>query len=386
MAFEALDASIPLTDHISCLKTKGIVAVGRYYTSLKNNRKLLKPDEALALSRAGIHIWPVYQDRQNRLADFSHAKGLAAGATASKYAQQTIKQPSGSAIYFSVDFDPAKSEYLSAVKPFFEGIAEAFVQSNSPYRVGVYASGLVCQGLLDAKLVSYTWLTMSTGFRGTPEFTQSNKWNLLQQREVSGFCDLSSVDPDIINPDKTDFGGFLLADAVPALALARLSTWASPNQVPIIVPNTAAGDGQFVPTLVNIASDTNKLVAMQHVAARKLLDYDGEVYPSDGCAITLSVLLQSAGINVQDTFLAIELGRVLKSRNWQVIPVGEQRVGDVGSTCGTVPHHGRDHIYLVLKVLNSDEMVVADNQEASPHFRFASGKGRTPTTFFLRAR
>jgi hypothetical protein len=40
----------------------------------------------------------------------------------------------------------------------------------------------------------------------------------------------------------------------------------------------------------------------------------------------------------------------------------------------------------LLKVLNSDEMVVADNQEAAPHFRFASGKGRTPTTFFLRAR
>jgi hypothetical protein len=124
---------------------------------------------------------------------------------------------------------------------------------------------------------------------------------------------------------------------------------------------------------------------MQHIAARKLLDYDGEVYPSDGCAITLCVLLQNAGIAVKGTFLAIDLGHVLESRNWQVIPVGQQRVGDVGSTCGTVPHHGRDHIYLVLKVLNADEMIVADNQEPSPHFRYASGKGRTPTRFFLRA-
>lgn len=385
MAFQALDASIPLTDRVSCLRSKGIAAVGRYYTSLKNNPKLLKPDEALALCGAGIQIWPVYQDRQNRLTDFSHAKGGAAGAAALSYAQQIIKQPPNSAIYFSVDFDPAKSEYLKAVKPFFDGIAESFNQGNSPYRVGVYASGLVCQGLLDANLVTYTWLTMSAGFRGTLEFTQSNQWNLLQQREVSGFCDLSSVDPDIINPNKPDFGGFMVADTVPAVALAHLSTWVSPNQLPQMVRSAAPGDGPFIPTLVSIASDTNKLVAMQHVAARKLLDYDGEVYPSDGCAITLSVLLQNAGINVQDTLLAIELGHVLKSRSWQVIPVGEQRAGDVGSTCGTVPHHSRDHIYLVLKVLNSDEMVVADNQEASPHFRFASGKGRTPTRFFLRA-
>jgi hypothetical protein len=77
----------------------------------------------------------------------------------------------------------------------------------------------------------------------------------------------------------------------------------------------------------------------------------------------------------------------LKSkRAWQVIGVGDQKDGDVGSTCGTQPHHGFDHIYLVLKVLNSDEMVVADNQQANPHFRFASGKGgKTPTKFFLRA-
>ena len=386
MTFKALDLSRPLTDKIPCLKNNGIVAVGRYYTRNKKNRKLLKPDEANELSRAGIHVWAIYQDRQNQLADFSRAKGLAAGAEALEYAQKAIKQPPGSAIYFSVDFDPPKSQYESSVKPFFEGINESLAQGDSTYLVGVYASGLVCQALLDANLVTYTWLTMSRGFHGTPEFTKSSQWNLLQEREVAGFCGLSSVDPDIINPDKPDFGGFVLTGAVPALALAGVSALTSPNQLPTIVRGeTTVGDSQFIATLVSIASDTNKLVAMQHIAARKLLDYDGEVYPSDGCAITLCVLLQNAGIAVKGTFLAIDLGHVLESRNWQVIPVGQQRVGDVGSTCGTVPHHGRDHIYLVLKVLNADEMIVADNQEPSPHFGYASGKGRTPTRFFLRA-
>jgi hypothetical protein len=146
-------------------------------------------------------------------------------------------------------------------------------------------------------------------------------------------------------------------------------------------------DSQFIPALLKLASDTDQLVAAQHVAAKKLLDYDGEAYPSDGCAITLSVLLQDSGIEVADTYKAIELGNTLKTkRNWHSVPVGQQRSGDVGSTCGLKANHGSDHIYLVLRVLNSDEMVVADNQESAPHFRYASGNGgKTPTKFFLRA-
>lgn len=86
-----------------------------------------------------------------------------------------------------------------------------------------------------------------------------------------------------------------------------------------------------------------------------------------------------------DTFQAIVLGRLLIKRGWTQIPLGSQSAGDVGSTCGQTPHHGTDHIYVVLRAVNADEMVVADNQATEPHFRFASGQGKSPTTFFLRA-
>jgi hypothetical protein len=149
---------------------------------------------------------------------------------------------------------------------------------------------------------------------------------------------------------------------------------------------TATDDAVQIPALLKLASDGSEIVAAERVAAKRLLDHDGEIYPSDGCAITLSVLLQEAGIAVADTYLAFDLGGVLKKRGWQVIPVGKQQTGDVGSTCLAAPHHGTDHIYLVLKTVNSDEMVIADNQAEAPHFRWASGKGgKTPTTFFLRA-
>jgi hypothetical protein len=146
------------------------------------------------------------------------------------------------------------------------------------------------------------------------------------------------------------------------------------------------GDAQYIPGLIKLASDSSQLQAAQHVAAKRLLEYDGEKYPQDGCAITLSVLLQEAGLKVQDTYQALALGSLLKAdRGWEIIPVGDQKEGDIGSTCGTRAKHGSDHIYLVLKALNTDEMVIADNQESEPHFRFASGKGKTPTKFFLRA-
>lgn len=145
-------------------------------------------------------------------------------------------------------------------------------------------------------------------------------------------------------------------------------------------------DIDLVGKLTEYASDANRLQAAQRVAAAKLLAFDGETFPSDGCAITLSTLLQDVGIDVPDIYKAIDLGRHLEeSRGWARIDVGDQQEGDVGSTCGDQANHGFDHIYLVLKPLNADEMVVADNQEPMPHFRYASGGGRAPTKFFLRA-
>src|SRR5258708_39438712 len=109
MPFQALDSSLSLKDKISCLKSNGIAAVGRYYTSSKTNKKLLKPDEASALSQAGIRIWAVYQDRQDRLSDFTHARGVAAGGAALGYAPKTSKQPPGSATLFFVEFAPLEA-------------------------------------------------------------------------------------------------------------------------------------------------------------------------------------------------------------------------------------------------------------------------------------
>ena len=112
-------------------------------------------------------------------------------------------------------------------------------------------------------------------------------------------------------------------------------------------------------------------------------------FPHNGCAANLSALLQLAGIDVPMTLgagkLAHILGGQINSRKWEHIAVGKQRAGDVAVTFDEGGNPGADHIYLVIQCIDKDEMIISDNQSTAPHHRYASGKGKTPTEYFLRA-
>lgn len=137
--------------------------------------------------------------------------------------------------------------------------------------------------------------------------------------------------------------------------------------------------------VINIARTPARYEKVQEIAASELFKLTHESWPHDGCALNLANLLQEGGIAVPDITQALALGNYLHDeRKWQKIPVGQQQPGDVGSTCGPTAHHGYDHIYLVLERQDSDKMVIVDNQQPLPHERLASGKGKTPTKFFLR--
>ncbi|HDT6047477.1 TPA: hypothetical protein QHC14_005520, partial [Raoultella planticola] len=137
--------------------------------------------------------------------------------------------------------------------------------------------------------------------------------------------------------------------------------------------------------VMNIARTPARYEKVQEVAASELFKLTHESWPHDGCALNLANLLQEGGIAVPDITQALALGNYLHDeRKWEKIPVGQQQAGDVGSTCGPTAHHGYDHIYLVLERQDSDKMVIVDNQKPQPHERLASGKGKTPTKFFLR--
>ena len=95
----ALDTTVDLTPYIGWLIDNSIRSVGRYYSTKPWKR--LTRGEAEALTRAGITIFVVYQDRQNQLADFTATEGQRAATEALEYAVRVIGQPKGSAIYFA---------------------------------------------------------------------------------------------------------------------------------------------------------------------------------------------------------------------------------------------------------------------------------------------
>jgi len=231
MQFAALDTSQNSHNLVACLKDKGITAIGRYYTKRRTNSKILTVDEARKLSDAGIKIWAVYQNRHRKPVDFSSVKGKQEAQDALDYAQTVIKQPAGSAIYFSADFDASLAALNSAIRPHFEAIVAAFAAAANPYRIGVYSSGLVCKSLLDNRLVQLTWLSQSSGFRGTPEFKASRRWNILQNLPVRHFCNFEDdIDPDQINAENGDFGGFLLQAAQRPQEISRRAAGLSPEE------------------------------------------------------------------------------------------------------------------------------------------------------------
>jgi len=136
-----------------------------------------------------------------------------------------------------------------------------------------------------------------------------------------------------------------------------------------------------VKALVDIASTADGIARAHAIAIKAWLPF-----PHNGCAANLSALLQLAHIDVQMTLGAGRLAHRLRDqRGWAVVPVGKQEAGDVGVTYDEGGNPGADHIYLVTQVLTKDEMVISDNQDKVVHHRFASGKGKTPTEYFLRA-
>jgi Domain of unknown function (DUF1906)/Bacterial SH3 domain len=206
----ALDCTHDCSSKAAALRAAGYDTIIRYY-SMSTWKRLGAP-EAQTLSRAGLRLVSVYQDRQNQPSDFSLTKGQLAAHNAFTYAQSVIFQPEGSAIYFSADFDPTADVVTNQIVPFFRGIRETLLAANGntmPYRIGIYGSGRTCRMLLDANLAELAWLAQSTGFADYQAFLASGRWNLSQHMpaSVAGL----DCDPDDINPQRPDCGAFMLA-------------------------------------------------------------------------------------------------------------------------------------------------------------------------------
>ena len=214
MPEKGFDANFSLAPIAACLVREGYTFVVRYY-NVNTPSKNLTPVEARDLVRAGLRLVAVWENGYpNHAGYFNHATGVHDGAVAYHYGSQTIGQPFDCPIYFAADYDASEADIDGPVTAYFRGIADVFalISSRTPgqpvYRVGVYGSGLTCSKLLAAGLVTYTWLSQSTGFRGSRTFHDYN----LKQLAEKIVCEKKG-DPDETNPPR-DPGTFVVA--VPA--------------------------------------------------------------------------------------------------------------------------------------------------------------------------
>ncbi|MDX8522072.1 hypothetical protein [Mesorhizobium dulcispinae] len=151
---------------------------------------------------------------------------------------------------------------------------------------------------------------------------------------------------------------------------------------------SAMSAGGTVQKLIDLGSDADSCQEIRAKARQAMVQIYGKPTSHNACACTLSLFLQSAGFGpAKIIFGAGALAQYLQQNGWPKVSVGNQQAGDVG-VCRDDDKKtaGADHIFLVVKRVDSDQMWIADNQESfAPHLRFASGKGgKTPVDYFLR--
>jgi Domain of unknown function (DUF1906) len=182
-----IDASLNCTPYRNNLQALGVAFVARYYTNLERTRnpaKVLTPREAHDLCQAGfllVVVWELFAIPTY----FTPLQGQADGEYAYRYANEIIRQPENSAIYFAVDFDATQAQFVQLVVPYFRGIVEGFAGASAGrpvFSVGVYGSGAVCGALKQAGLVRYSWLSQSSGWQGSSSYED---WDIRQGPLIS---------------------------------------------------------------------------------------------------------------------------------------------------------------------------------------------------------
>ncbi len=180
----------------------------RYYCANQSNNKLLKTPEAQLISDNNLKIVSVYQDWNNADTYFGSAWGNSDAEDAYACARN-INQPAGTAIYFAVDYNPSESAITNLIIPYFQAIKTKLDAKPVKYKIGVYGSGLVCRTIKQKLgLAEYSWLAMSTDYRGTAAYDDPRLYDIKQ------FYDFPEYNGKEFDRDEsgynTDFGQWSL--------------------------------------------------------------------------------------------------------------------------------------------------------------------------------
>jgi len=180
------------------IRNAGYDFVARYLS--QSTWKRITATEAGQLKGAGLGIVFVYEDAPTGADYFSYGRGQVDATRAAQQAN-ALNAPSGTTIYFAVDYDASADDVTNAIIPYFQGAVSgmnSFVSAagNPQYRIGVYGSGATCMALSAAGLAPQGWLACAGAWRGHGSYTS---WSINQglPTTIVGM----SADPDVANGD-----------------------------------------------------------------------------------------------------------------------------------------------------------------------------------------
>lgn len=200
-----------VTTAAACLKQAGIDFVFRYYsTTTMQPHKRLTPSEANAILGTGLMLGIVYEDAPTSVGYFSNARGQRDANNAFNTAV-SMGQPSGSAIYFTVDYDAPATDISGPIFDYFQGIQQAMQNASAgggiSFAIGVYGSGDVCDFIKgQSGIAQYSWLSESTGWSGSGTYAD---WSVNQAVPTADVCGFTA-NPQTYDENRAldDFGGF----------------------------------------------------------------------------------------------------------------------------------------------------------------------------------
>lgn len=206
---QGIDLPSDARDVLLELQQSRLDFVARYYREPGSRWPPLSAGEAQRLSSLGLRIVAVWESHSRDPSHFTYAWGWADAMAAYQQAK-AIGQPSGSAIYFAVDYN-ATPQSLWGIEAYFQGIAAGLMAAGggSPtYAAGVYGSGVVCDALKRAGVARYSWLANSFAWEGSSSYPD---WDIMQGERLPGL----SFDQDS-DEAREEYGGFQVAVSAPA--------------------------------------------------------------------------------------------------------------------------------------------------------------------------
>ncbi|MEC1922833.1 DUF1906 domain-containing protein [Bacillus subtilis] len=179
-------ATIITAEKAQTLRNNGYKTVGRYLTgnvrtSSGLTSKALTSKELAVILDAGLKVFLIYQDGGYESSYFVKDQGTRDAYSAASAARR-LGFPSGTTIYFAVDFDAYDYEVTDKIIPYFQEIKSAFTKmqtfSTAPkYEIGVYGPRNICIRTSEAELTKYSFVAnMSTGFSGNLGYPMPNNW------------------------------------------------------------------------------------------------------------------------------------------------------------------------------------------------------------------